>query len=235
VADEPAPVDTTTIEAALRLVAFTESPKRGMTRVMTIVMNQSPNRRLDRGALRRRISGVAIELFREHGYDRVSVDKIVAGASVAKGTFFNFFPSKIDVLLEAYSDLDSRLRQRRAAIDPRDPRRGLAGFVAEAEALMREDGELLQVLVRELSARPKLRGEDMQSAARDRAEFAAVFARAQSAGALPAGFDAQIAGAVVGDLWTAAVVAWASQPDRPFAADLNAKLGLLFDGLERLA
>jgi AcrR family transcriptional regulator len=42
---------------------------------------------------------VAMDLFREQGFDETRVEDITQAAGVAKGTFFNYFPTKEDVLL----------------------------------------------------------------------------------------------------------------------------------------
>ncbi len=41
----------------------------------------------------------AVTLFRQHGFDETRVEEITQAAGVAKGTFFNYFPTKEDVLL----------------------------------------------------------------------------------------------------------------------------------------
>jgi AcrR family transcriptional regulator len=53
--------------------------------------------------VRRQLYRAALELFPERGYDGTSVQEICDRADVAKGTFFNYFPSKEHVLL-AYHD-----------------------------------------------------------------------------------------------------------------------------------
>lgn len=45
------------------------------------------------------IINTAISLFREKEYDHVSIDEITKKVGIAKGTFYNFFPSKKDILL----------------------------------------------------------------------------------------------------------------------------------------
>ena len=47
----------------------------------------------------------ALKLFRERGYESTSVDRITSLAGVAKGTFFNYYPSKDHVLAQWYSEL----------------------------------------------------------------------------------------------------------------------------------
>lgn len=48
----------------------------------------------------------AIQLFREKGYDQVSVEEIVREAGTAKGTFYIYFESKADVLLYMLQEYD---------------------------------------------------------------------------------------------------------------------------------
>jgi AcrR family transcriptional regulator len=47
----------------------------------------------------------AIDLFEDMGYEAVTVADITRAAGVAKGTFFNHFPSKADILAEWYRRL----------------------------------------------------------------------------------------------------------------------------------
>lgn len=45
-----------------------------------------------------RLYRTALALFRERGYDATTVEEIAQAAEVAKGTFFNYFPTKDAVL-----------------------------------------------------------------------------------------------------------------------------------------
>ncbi|KCZ45494.1 TetR/AcrR family transcriptional regulator [Hyphomonas pacifica] len=47
----------------------------------------------------------ALRLFDSKGYDAVTVSEITRAAGVAKGTFFNHFPAKADILAEWYRRL----------------------------------------------------------------------------------------------------------------------------------
>ena len=48
---------------------------------------------------RQRLLTESLRLFREKGFEQTTVAEITQAAGVAKGTFFNYFPTKEDVLL----------------------------------------------------------------------------------------------------------------------------------------
>jgi AcrR family transcriptional regulator len=58
--------------------------------------------------VRSEIWNTAVDLFAEHGYDRTTVDDIAIAAGVSRRTFFRYFASKDDVMVQAtdtYGDL----------------------------------------------------------------------------------------------------------------------------------
>jgi AcrR family transcriptional regulator len=56
-----------------------------------------------RRSSRETLQDAATELFLEQGYEKTTVDDIARRAGVARGTFFNYFPAKGDLL---WADLD---------------------------------------------------------------------------------------------------------------------------------
>lgn len=56
---------------------------------------------------RQLIFNTAMDLFAEKGYDSVTVDDICEKAGVAKGTFYNHFKSKDQVILEEFLKIDT--------------------------------------------------------------------------------------------------------------------------------
>ncbi|MFJ9059965.1 TetR/AcrR family transcriptional regulator [Streptomyces sp. NPDC102409] len=72
-----------------------------------------PQGRRERNKLRvkNRIYEAALDLFTQKGYDQTSVDEITAEADVARGTFFNHFQRKEDLI--AHWGEQRRLRLRR--------------------------------------------------------------------------------------------------------------------------
>ncbi|MBC2865169.1 TetR/AcrR family transcriptional regulator [Streptomyces mexicanus] len=62
--------------------------------------------------IKERLYTAALELFAEHGYEQTSVDEIAERADVARGTFFNHFQRKEDLI----STWGERRRERLVAV-----------------------------------------------------------------------------------------------------------------------
>lgn len=59
---------------------------------------------------RARIYGVAIELFKQSGFQATTATDIARASNVSRGTFFNYYPYKEAVLLDYGSEIMERLR-----------------------------------------------------------------------------------------------------------------------------
>jgi AcrR family transcriptional regulator len=201
---------------------------------MTTVKRRQANRAMPRDELRQRIGDAALSLFKQSGYDAVSVDQIVAKAKVSKGAFFNFFPTKADALIVYFRELDEAVARLRSGMDPRHPEAALRNYFARAEALLRSESSLVNSLWQAIWTHPSLMQADRASAERDRRGFADFFRRAQAAKTIGANVDPAIAADLVGDLWTASILMWlAAGQSYGFSEAVAPKLGLLFAGFGR--
>ena len=126
------------------------------------------------------ISGAAIALFLERGYDQVSVAEVAEAAEVSKRTLFAYFPTKDDLVLHRFADhedeparvvrarppgvapLEALHQHLRAALERRDPITGLcdAPEVVRFYRLLLDTPTLSAAL-----ARHHVRGEDALAAA----------------------------------------------------------------------
>ncbi|OKJ05692.1 TetR family transcriptional regulator [Kitasatospora sp. CB01950] len=73
---------------------------------------------------RRLVSGelteTALQLFVQQGFDAVTVDEIAAAAGMSKRTFFRYFASKEDVVVQFLADLGAGMRAELAARPPEE-------------------------------------------------------------------------------------------------------------------
>jgi AcrR family transcriptional regulator len=81
-------------------------------------MPEAGLRELKKNQTRQLIADSARELFREHGFDAVTVDDVARVAQVSKKTVFNYFPTKEDLVLHR---AEEREQQLVAAVRDRAP------------------------------------------------------------------------------------------------------------------
>ena len=167
---------------------------------------------------RERLQGAAVELFRERGYEAVTVAEIAARAGLTKRTFFNHFTDKREVLFAGAADLEAEvLRQLKDADSTASP------FDVAIEALGRAGQTLSEFapytsLRRDLiNSSAELRERDLMKAASLSAAIAAEL-ETQGASSRVAAFAAQCAVAVFGVAYNH----WADAPETNFTALITA-------------
>jgi len=175
----------------------------------------------------------ALRLFREQGYDATTIDQIAEAAEVSPSTFFRYFPTKEDVVLQ--DDVDvltmSAFEAQPAGLPPLAAFRAAAqqafGALGEEElARLRETAELTLTV-------PELRARAMDEFSRTIGVIAGAVAR--RAGRDPDDFAVRVlAGAVVGVIMAATMPweDWAKQdPGTDMLSRIDAALGQLEAGL----
>jgi AcrR family transcriptional regulator len=199
---------------------------------MTVVMTIVTNRTRPRAELRDSIFEASMRLFRAQGYGATSVDEVVAAAGVAKGTFFNFFPSKLDVMKDYYAGVDLEIATCRAEMDPASPLEALRAYASKVEHILLAEGRIIRELLELAMGDPSLRRIDHDSGARDADDFADYLAIVQALGLIePAIAPAGAVSALI-DLWAGAMRSWLARPKEVLLAALfGERIDLLFRGL----
>jgi AcrR family transcriptional regulator len=169
----------------------------------------------------------ALRLIAEQGYDATTVEQIAEAAEVSPSTFFRYFPTKEDVVLQDDMDLlwIDALRAQPAGLTPIAAMRAA---LHEAFANMSEDDLAVLRQTMDLAAIPAVRARMLDEFARTTQVLATAIA--ERSGRAPDDFAVvTVAGAVLG----VAMAAWFTAADdiQAFADRYEHGLALLEAGL----
>ena len=78
----------------------------------TVMAKAKPRRERKKAAVRAHILTTAIELFSHHGLDSVTVDQIADAADIGKGTVYNYFSTKEDIVVAFMVDFETRVQAK---------------------------------------------------------------------------------------------------------------------------
>ena len=97
----------------------------------TVMAKAKPRRERKKAAVRAHILTTAIELFSQHGIDSVTVDQIADAADIGKGTVYNYFSTKEDIVVAFMVDFETRVQAkvRRLVASKGSLESILAGFI----------------------------------------------------------------------------------------------------------
>jgi AcrR family transcriptional regulator len=179
---------------------------------------------------RQSIQREAFRLFTERGFDATSVEQIAAAAEISASTFFRYFPTKEDVVLD--DDYDSALaeavRSRPADESVIDAlRNALKGALSQ---MLTEDRADLLFRTRLACSVPSIRARSLEDQLDSQTGIAAVIA--DRAGRDPEDLEVKCAAAAIIAVATAVVWHWAEQGGEEDLTELyDRQLGLLATGL----
>jgi AcrR family transcriptional regulator len=177
----------------------------------------------------------ALRLFREQGYQATTVEKIAEAAEVSPSTFFRYFPTKEDLVLQ--DDMDTRMIE---AFEHQPPELGLIAAVRAATREMLTsytgaDMDLLRETTRLTITVPEIRARAMDEFARTITVVAEAVAR--RAGRSPDDLAVRTAaGAIVGVIMSVTMPWEGWSEERGFDFEdtfgrIDEALGLLEAGL----
>lgn len=105
---------------------------------------------------RESIQREAMRLIQEQGYDKTTVEQIAAAVEVSPSTFFNYFPSKEDVVLyDAYDPIIGKLLLERPADEPLSV--AIRNVLEEMAGIFERDREVILARARLWIEEPSLR------------------------------------------------------------------------------
>lgn len=213
---------------------------------MTVVMNDrghgvrrrlrgsGSRRERKKAAIRRRLFEAALELFATRGYESTSVQEICDRADVAKGTFFNYFPSKEHVLLAYHDALKRRLLQALDVAPSSGSEADVRHAFSEWARCVRGERTLGRTLVRVMFGSDLLLASDAEQDERFLAWLRERIEAGMASGELRAGLDLEVFLSVLLAVLSATTLEWALAESEPsLEAALDRRVTFLFDAARR--
>ncbi|NOZ76847.1 MAG: TetR/AcrR family transcriptional regulator [Euryarchaeota archaeon] len=181
-----------------------------------------------------RIFEVASRLFKEKGFEKTTVDEITKEAGIAKGTFFNYFPTKVALLgyfAEQKDELIGNLIKEEITKDI-PTKEKIKNVLIHLAKSNEEDKELAKIMVFEYiknawkrPSHPTGRG----------ARFASVMIHLLQEGVEKGdvrGIDIQDAAENLTAIYFHSLILWLrSETDYSFSEDISKKVDMVFDGI----
>lgn len=158
--------------------------------------------------VRDRLYKAAISLFERDGYDAVSVAQIVAEAGVAKGTFFNHFPSKAHIVAAWYRGLIDAALSDAGKGAGRDIEKRLCDMALTSVRVAARHPALWLAKRQEIGSSPVLQDIEAKSDARLAEAVARAIDEARQDGAIRADADARTLASLFITLVTGTIHEW---------------------------
>jgi AcrR family transcriptional regulator len=107
---------------------------------------------------RESIQREAMRLFRKNGYDKTTIEQIAAAVEISPSTFFNYFPSKEDVVLyDAYDPVIASLLIARPPDEPLSV--SVRTVLQSMSAVFERDRDVILARSKLILEEPGLRGQ----------------------------------------------------------------------------
>ncbi|MEV7185403.1 TetR family transcriptional regulator [Kitasatospora sp. NPDC093102] len=210
--------------------ATATAPERGAGQAPEAPGATLPLRERKKLRTRQALIDTALELFGEHGFDGVTLDRLCEAVEVSKRTFFRAFTSKEDVAMAPTQDLWATFLEVLESHPPGDGRlmAVLEGTLAEAIGRMPADGWAERTLAsRRLAARtPSMDAHGLAFCERTTREAVSAVGRRFALDGPPAGtgLRARLAVDMLVAAFHQAMDGWVAQPSGHTRADLARRL-----------
>ncbi|HEY9247035.1 MAG TPA: TetR family transcriptional regulator [Candidatus Methanoperedens sp.] len=183
---------------------------------------------------KKKIFEVSGNLFKEKGFDNVTVDEITAEAGIAKGTFFNYFPTKLS-LLRYFGEMKEKLaydsvkEEMMRSIPAKEKIKNIMVFVAKSNE---KDKELTKLLVFEYikytDSRTEAEGTS-QGFSRILYHF---LCEGVKKGEVKSDIDLEKAAENLAAVYFQSLIKWLrSEIDYSFSKDISERIDMIFGGI----
>ncbi|MEF3313134.1 TetR/AcrR family transcriptional regulator [Paenibacillus sp. GYB004] len=160
-------------------------------------------------ALKEQIFVQALQLFQEKGFEQVTVQEIASACGIAKGTFFNYFTKKEEILLYlGESQLEVLNRGMEEYQDVPEPKEQLKLVLTDLLQRYTSNGELMKLSIVEVIKSAYLFENESKSIRRLQQSLASLIDRARRNGELNSRWDTDVIVSTVLGVYLQTMMSW---------------------------
>lgn len=194
-------------------------------------MNRDSLRTQRKQKRRERLEQAALKLFSLQGFQETTISQISAAAGVSRGTFFNHFPYKEAVLLDALGRELAAIEQSLAGQVAAGAPERLRGLFSSLALLVEERQELVLPLSRELLHPDPVRSRAALFALPLPGILSRLITQGQQEGLIRGDQSAERLARVLANTFFVTALQWAGyRRDKPLREELDMALKLALEG-----
>lgn len=186
-----------------------------------------------------RIFEVSGKLFKEKGFETTTIDEITKEAGIAKGTFFNYFPTKESLILyfaEQKADLIYALKEEEEeSLTHLPTKERIKKFLVAMAESYEKDKDLTKLLFMEYRRYIEISRPELNKERSPHYRLIKVLLDLLEEGITKGDVrntDTRIAAETLNALYFHTLMMWLkSEKDFSFSRDISAKIDLLFEGI----
>lgn len=184
--------------------------------------------------LKEEIFRQSLRLFKEKGYDNVTVDEITRECGIAKGTFYNYFPKKEYVLLHlGLSQMDVFSASLEKCHPDTDIKEKIEKIFSSLFVAFEKEWELMSLAVSEILRTNLVSGQELETIDHFTRSLAAMLAEAKEQGQLSAALNPQTAASTLISIYFhTLMVAISSNDSTRLSAIFREHFDVIWNGLK---
>ncbi|WP_166246261.1 TetR family transcriptional regulator [Paenibacillus turpanensis] len=151
----------------------------------------------------------ALQLFQEKGFEQVTVQEITAKCGIGKGTFFNYFAKKEDILLylgESQIDLLQQSIEKHRNID--EPKEQIMLVLDDLLLHFSSHSELMKLATLEIIKSASLAGKESTRVQQLHLQLASMIDRAKQNGKLHSRWETDVIARAIVGVYFHTVLSW---------------------------
>ncbi|GKV57722.1 TetR family transcriptional regulator [Sporosarcina sp. NCCP-2222] len=159
--------------------------------------------------LKEKIFLQALQLFRDKGFEQVTVQEITATCGIGKGTFFNYFAKKEDILLylgESQIELLQQSMEKHRNID--QPKKQILHVLDDLLHHFSSHSELMKLASMEIIKSASLAGKESKSVQQLHRQLASMINSAKQDGKLHSRWETDIIATAIVGVYFHTILSW---------------------------